>query len=84
MASALMVLLLTGCAGSGNRPGLAPIPSDIRVCFNRLVPKPGEGVMKKSDVVQLIADLKRSEQAKSQCGKRLIAWYETQAKVFNQ
>ena len=38
--------------------------------------------MSKKDVVRLIADLKRSETAKSQCGKRLIQWYDTQREVF--
>jgi len=32
--------------------------------------------MTKAQVVKLIADLKRSEKAKSQCGKRLLAFYE--------
>jgi hypothetical protein len=33
-------------------------------------------------MARLVADLKKSELAKSQCGKRLIAYYETQAGVL--
>lgn len=32
--------------------------------------------MTQEQTFTLIAALKRSEKAKSQCGKRLIAWYE--------
>ena len=82
MASALMALMLTGCAASGGKPSLPPVPGDIKVCFDRLVPKPKAGALTKRDVFRIIADLKRSELEKSSCGKRLIAWYEAQAKVY--
>ena len=32
--------------------------------------------MDKATIVRLIADLKKSERSKSQCGKRLIQFYE--------
>lgn len=37
---------------------------------------PPEGPMSKSQTIALIAALRKSEVAKSQCGKRLIAFYE--------
>jgi hypothetical protein len=52
------------------------------VCFDKLVPAPKRGEMRKSDMLRLIADLKRSEMAKSECGKRLLSFYETQRAVF--
>ena len=75
-------MTLTGCAGSGNKPSLSPIPADIKTCFDYLVPKPPAGALSKKQVVAVIADLKKSELRQSQCGKRLIAWYETQAAIF--
>ena len=83
MASALVLLTLTGCAGSGSKeplpqPTLAPVPVDMRQCFSSLVPKPPAGEMTKQQAFALIAALKRSELMKSQCGKRLIEFYEGQ------
>ena len=75
-------MMLTGCVSSGTTkieaPGLQPIPSDIKVCFTKLVPKPVSGEMTKRQIVKLLGELKKSELAKSQCGKRLIAFYENQ------
>lgn len=79
MVSASIVISLTGCVHSGSNASLATIPGDIQVCFDKTVPKPPPGELKQSDMVRLVADLKRSEQAKTLCGKRLIAWYENQA-----
>lgn len=84
LASVLMLTTLSGCAGFGNKEPvvqqqqLAEIPADIRVCFNQMVPAPIAGKLTKQQVFKIIADLKRSEKAKSQCGKRLIEFYEAQ------
>lgn len=80
-ASVLMLTTLAGCATfSAGRDehvaALSPVPRDLRVCFNRLTPMPPEGPMSKSQTIALIAALRKSEVAKSQCGKRLIAFYE--------
>lgn len=75
-------MTLTACVTSGPRVSLAPVPGDIKVCFDKLVPKPKEGPMSRKDVVGLIGKLKKSELEKSLCGKRLIEWYETQREVF--
>ena len=77
-----MALILSGCVGSGVKLESIPlsaIPSDIVACFNKLVPRPGPGPMTKARIVGLIADLKKSEEAKSVCGKRLIAFYYAHA-----
>lgn len=86
MAFALTLTLLTGCASSGpnkfERVPLAAIPADLKVCFDRLVARPaGTGALTRQEVAALIGQLKRSEEAKAGCGKRLIDWYETQARV---
>jgi hypothetical protein len=84
MGSVCLLTALTACVHSGtpNSVKLAAVPSDIRVCFNRLVPAPARGEMKQSDMLRLVADLKRSELKKSECGKRLLAFYDTQQKMF--
>lgn len=82
LASALALLTLTSCVDSGRQITLAPVPGDLRVCFGRFVPAPKPGALSKREVAALIAELKKSELTKSRCGKRLIAWYETQAGVF--
>jgi hypothetical protein len=84
LASACLLLTLTACAGSGTvrSPSLAPIPADLKVCFNRTVPAPPPGPLSRKQVVDLIAKLKQSEAAKTYCGRRLIGWYETQAKEY--
>lgn len=40
--------------------------------------------MSKQEAVALIAALKGSELEKSHCGKRLVAWYETQKRVYER
>lgn len=77
-------MTLTGCETTSTSPKLATIPSDIQVCFDKLVPKPKPGPMSRQDVVGLIGKLRQSEVSKSLCGKRLIEWYNTQKKVFER
>jgi hypothetical protein len=77
-----MLTTLTGCVTSGTSSkkvsSLTPVPGEIVRCFNQLVPAPVAGPKTKAEVVQLIVDLKKSEKAKSDCGKRLIKFYERQ------
>lgn len=54
----------------------------MKACFGQFVPAPKPGALSKQEVVALIAALKKSELSKSQCGQRLISWYETQRDVF--
>lgn len=75
-------MILTGCANFGAKTSpvksLTPIPGDLVRCFNQLVPAPQVGPKTKADAVQLIVALKKSEGQKSDCGKRLIRFYEAQ------
>lgn len=52
------------------------IPSDIKVCIFQTVPDPGS-IQTKGQIVKVISDLKKSEKAKTYCGKRLIDFYES-------
>jgi hypothetical protein len=54
------------------------VPGDLKACFANVVPRPAAGDMTRQQAFALIASLKRSELAKSQCGRRLIAFYEAQ------
>lgn len=72
-----MALTLTGCATSGLvKPSYPVLPADLRVCFNETVPAP-KGPMSKGQVLNLIAALKESETAKTDCGARLISFYDS-------
>lgn len=74
----LVTLTLTGCAAFGpTEPPLPPLPADLGVCFERTVPAPAQGPITKEQVINLIADLKRSETEKTLCGQRLITFYES-------
>jgi hypothetical protein len=74
-----VALTLSACATSGNRivaPHYPELPADLRVCFETSVAPPSSGVMTKKRVIFLIAALKKSETEKTDCGKRLIAFYD--------
>ncbi len=84
-------MTLTGCVTSGGSQTpvtgtidahLPPAPSDLAGCFARLVPQPEGGALSRERVYRLIADLKASELRKSQCGRRLLDWYATQARML--
>ena len=81
----MIALTLGGCVTSGsNGTSLAPIPGDIVTCFDSIVPAPKKQELTKKDIVRLIGDLKKSEMSKSQCGKRLIGYYDAQREVFDK
>ncbi len=77
--SALLLTTLTACEPSGTDAALPPIPADVRVCFASVVPAPRPGAMTAAEIARLIADLRRSDLAKTQCGRRLIGFYDTVA-----
>lgn len=75
----LPCLLLAGCVENGRiNPSvqLPHAPSYYLACFKKLTPIPVSDLTREK-VVELVAELRRSELAKSQCGKDLLAWYET-------
>lgn len=78
-----MLGTLSACGPSGNSPVttktvMAGIPGDLRTCFRKMVPTPKAGEMTKAEAFELIAALKKSEFAKTQCGQRLIRFYDEQ------
>lgn len=82
----LSCVALAGCVTTGTtavvETRLPPIPAGITSCLNHLVPAPTRG--DKAAVVRLIAELRRNDVAKTRCGKRLIAFYESIAKGLSQ
>lgn len=54
-------------------PGL---PRDVKTCFERLVPAPKAQTMTSKQVFSLIADLRKSELEKAQCGSRVVSMWE--------
>ncbi len=74
----MLLLTLSGCVTSGNKaPGYPVLPADLKVCFNTQVPAPKAGSLSKAQVIQLISALKKSEAEKTECGRRLIGFYES-------
>jgi len=73
-----MLMTLSGCAHSTKSidPYPAqPVPIDIKLCINRMT-EDRTGSLTKKEVFGWIAELKKSEKAKTACGKRLIKMYE--------
>jgi hypothetical protein len=59
------------------------VPAGVEACFAKYVKLP-PGPLNRKAVVRLIAELKRSEVAKSQCGRRLLGFYNSIAKGLAQ
>jgi hypothetical protein len=80
LSKLLPALALAGCVttGSGTKitAQLPDVPADIRTCFAKLVPAPVATKLTNRDLVQLVADLRASEYAKTDCGRRLLAFYD--------
>lgn len=81
MLSASVLMSLAACANSGENNLTAnsvmpAIPQDIKTCINKVVPVPLKDIRTKKQIVAIIRALKRSEMAKTYCGRRLIALYE--------
>lgn len=75
----LLAMMSAGCAGlSGKQDKIAlpPAPADLKACLESGgVPPPPDRDMTRRELAALVGALKTSEIEKSQCGKRLIAWY---------
>lgn len=87
IARLLLLLTLTGCAASGvpdTKLELPPVPSELRTCFEKIVPPPARGPLTKRQIFRLIADLKASADDKDACGQRLVAWYEDFAREMGR
>lgn len=75
-----MLVLLTGCAGSGGKKidpfHPRPIPGDIKACLREKTPAPRKGNMTAAYVMSFIARQQLLENKKIRCGNRLINLYE--------
>ena len=76
IASVLMLGMLSGCVTSSGVHNLPRLNPQFLICFMKVVGPPALGPLTQSDVFAIIAALKTSETAKSQCGLRLIAFYD--------
>lgn len=85
MLCASLLTLLTACGASSTGPvlaqkaaGLPPVPSELRVCFDRVFQFPGEKGTgySKEQTVAIIGGLRGSELGKTDCGRRLLAFYD--------
>ena len=81
--STVAVLALVACTPVAPKPGVAlpRAPAYYLACFNKLTPIPAEDLTR-SKVVELVAQLRKSELAKSRCGKDLLAWYDKVSSSF--
>jgi hypothetical protein len=77
IACAFSLSMLTACVtSSGARVDLPPMPADLPACFQRLVKAPTGKTLTQKQVFRLIADLRRSEVEKANCGARALAFYD--------
>jgi hypothetical protein len=88
LASAFLLMTLTACDEFSDRQVLlAAVPGDLRTCFGEVVapqlPPPGQPVTRRQ-IVELVGRLRESEVARTQCGRRLLAFYDTQRDVYNR
>jgi hypothetical protein len=75
----LTLTLLSACVTSSpsiKYVDLPAVPTDVKQCFDRLVPAPKQETMTTKQVLTLISKLRRSELEKAQCGKRVVSMWE--------
>jgi hypothetical protein len=79
-------VFFAGCQHKGH-PGLGvtlpKAPAHYEACFKKLSDIP-TGTLTRSKVVALVAELRKSELAKSRCGKDLLAWYSAVQKAYKK
>lgn len=88
MRSALFPLLLissllAGCCHVQPKPSVAAehyslpeVDPKLRGCFNGVVVLPPDADWDSVQVTQVIADLRKSEASKTDCGRRLLKFYD--------
>jgi hypothetical protein len=77
-------LLLAACAHLGGAPvaskdhrvDLPPVPADLKTCFVGVTTLPPEAQWDAVTTTKVIIDLRKSEAEKTDCGRRLIRFYE--------
>ncbi len=89
LASAFLLILLTACGPSSGAKtlatsvaGLPPLPLELRQCFKQVYQMPGKKgtPFTNEQVVSIIGGLRGSEAEKTDCGRRLISFYDNVAK----
>jgi hypothetical protein len=81
---AFLLTLLTGCDGAGgariaaDMPRAQELPQDIKTCLLALYGPPPAAGMDERETALYIAGFNRHDLAKTQCGRRAIAWGEAQ------
>jgi hypothetical protein len=79
-----LTLPLAGCVTTGQSGHSVQLPKASAyyiACFNKLTDIP-VGSLTRDKVVHLVAELRKSELAKSQCGKDLLKWYNSVKTAF--
>lgn len=79
-ASLLAALALSGCvstAGVSTRPDLPDVPRELRECFAGVVDLPPQAEYDADIVAKALIEVRTSELAKTNCGKRLLAFYDS-------
>lgn len=57
---------------------LAAVPDDLRVCFERITDLPATKIWSAEVSGETITKLRKSELGKTDCGKRLLKFYDDQ------
>ena len=84
MAAAFLLTLLTGCDGAGgaritaDMPRPQELPQDIQACLVKIYGPPPAGGMDERQTALYIAGFNVHDLAKTQCGRRAIAWGKAQ------
>jgi hypothetical protein len=82
LACAFLLTSLTACATSPKyvaaATGLPAVPAELRVCFDEVFKFPGKrGTgFSNEQAVAIIGGLRGSELEKTDCGRRLLAFYD--------
>ncbi|ARO54058.1 hypothetical protein B2G69_07800 [Methylorubrum zatmanii] len=95
MRSAPTILALAACLALGAcgdaprldpsiRPELPPIPADLDACLHRAFPEIPSRAFGRREAVQLIADAKLLDRAKTACGDRALHWMTDVVKAFGR
>ena len=86
MAIASLLTLLTGCGAAGgakivaDMPAPQAMPEDIKNCLLAIYGPPPPGALSKRDAAVYIDGFHIHDLAKTQCGRRAIAWGEQEVR----
>lgn len=75
----VLLAFLTGCTapqGPVIKPDLPPVPAALRACFDGVTTLPADNQWTSEVVADVVATLRVSELAKTDCGRQLLAFYD--------